>query len=409
MFGLAINDRWKPLWSAGFDADLKDLLKENTIVNSLNISATAGISGNIDMSKTSEPIASIFPPGQYLVPAARIATVNNPLLRWEKVRQFDLGLSTGLFNGLITASFHYYIKYSSDLYGPELFDYTNFDTQTIERNGSKMRTNGFDLSATVHAVRTDNLSVSLTLNTALNKSKITNYYSGRYMVHAGDETLLKSQGSSPNGIIIYKFRGLNNEGLPLYMVDGKTTTNSLEPQIDFSKKGVNSDAISIIPSTTPTIRFNNSLFVRFKAFSFLVGFSYEGKFYSKFSNYASMSDFEAMGIIHNSYYNRWQKPGDELHTNIPRFNISASEAQNRTNLMLLNSSEYVWKRGDNINVNTIMCTWRFRLVNQTYCTIGAKVNDIGIIWSKEKDLRHKDFPHQTIRPKTYTLDFNINF
>lgn len=405
VFGAQINDKWKPLWSVGIGANLKDYLQDNPWINQLEIGASMGISGNVDVTKTSEPIAVTYLTGYVPTMAARIRQVNNPLLRWEKSKQWNVRLSFGLLKGLITGSFNYYIKRGTDLYGPEIFDYTNFPSSNIVQNSSALSGNGFDLQVTLHPVRGKDLGVDLGFMTSLHKNKITHY--NPYTQNIGDGNLMtKLTGTSPNALFVYKYAGLNNEGMPLFDFNGEKVADVGKINEDFRKLGIQSTAIRYLGSRIPVLRATIMSVLRYKALSLVFNLTYEGMFYTKFNDFFNYSEFERGGAMHKSYLNRWQKPGDELRTNIPRVMVPQLP-YDPTNL--LNSSDLAWKRGDNINLNAIQLSWQFNLGKLANCSMGATVNNVGIIWSKEKGLKYKDFPLYTAQDKTYSLDFNITF
>src|SRR5690606_16060865 len=120
IYGVSTNDKWKPLWSPGAGYDLaKEQFMEQSVFKLLKLRATLGYSGNVDLSRSALPIAvySNNPSAVGGHPFARITTLNNPSLKWEEIRQFNVGVDFDLGRLPFSGTIEYYTKYGSDLYG----------------------------------------------------------------------------------------------------------------------------------------------------------------------------------------------------------------------------------------------------------------------------------------------------
>jgi TonB-linked SusC/RagA family outer membrane protein len=127
IFGVKTNDRWKPLWSVGGGWDLsKEVFYKSSLLTTLKIRITYGLSGNIDPNRTSLPVGTYSPPAYTNYPYLRITSLNDPSLRWEQVETFNLGIDFGFNNDRITGNLDLYRKRGSDLYGQTPYDYTTW-------------------------------------------------------------------------------------------------------------------------------------------------------------------------------------------------------------------------------------------------------------------------------------------
>ncbi|WP_313262252.1 SusC/RagA family TonB-linked outer membrane protein [Sphingobacterium multivorum] len=176
VFGVNTNDKYNPFWSVGASWQLsKEKFADWKAVNDLQLRATYGYSGNIDPSRTPLPVTETTS-GRYTnYPAFVISTLNDPSLRWEKVRTLNLGLRFGLFKSRITGSFDYYVKKSTDLYGNSLIDYTVFGkANTTIKNNASIRSQGAELNMTLEAVRTPSFSWRPAVLLSMKKKKCWN-------------------------------------------------------------------------------------------------------------------------------------------------------------------------------------------------------------------------------------------
>ncbi|HEU4606718.1 MAG TPA: TonB-dependent receptor, partial [Chitinophagaceae bacterium] len=112
IFGANTNDKWKPLWSAGALWKLsKESFYESSLFSTINVRATYGYSGNVDLSKTAAAVANYVPDAPATgYPIVRIRAINNPNLRWEKTAMLNLGIDYSLKSGRLSGSIEYYHK-----------------------------------------------------------------------------------------------------------------------------------------------------------------------------------------------------------------------------------------------------------------------------------------------------------
>jgi TonB-linked SusC/RagA family outer membrane protein len=402
MFGAKTKDKWNPFWSLGATAELQHYLKSKSWLDLLRVRLTLGISGKVDANKTAEAISYAYTTS-YNILNQEILQVNNPSLRWEKTKTFNAGIDFGFFKNFITGRADFFVKRSTDLYGPEPFDYTNFGTQFITRNSSKLNGRGYEFTIGLHPYGKD-LNVDLSVSFAYYKDKIVYYNAdNNSSVLNQPDDIMRVQGVSPTGVYVVQFKGLNNEGIPQYLYKDKLVTDIAPIVTELRDEGVNGGSVKYLGTREPILSTSINPRISYKNLSMIVTMSYYGKHFVQFHNYYNPWSFQMFGDLHESYANRWQKPGDELHTNIQRSTVS----KNYTDYTQV--SDYAWRRGDNLRINGIQFSWTSTLNKTINYSIGAGVNNIGVIWSKEKDYVYRDFPSFTPANKSYILNLSVTF
>jgi len=114
------NDKFGvfPAASVGWRISQEKFMPKQDVLSELKLRGSVGFSGNNGIGDYSS-IATLgtytYSSGGALIPGQAPARINNPNLRWEKSRTFDVGLDFGLLENRITGSLDYYTKTSQDL------------------------------------------------------------------------------------------------------------------------------------------------------------------------------------------------------------------------------------------------------------------------------------------------------
>lgn len=177
LFGTDPKFRGRPLWSAGasWNAHNEAFLRETTWIDVLKLRASYGLTGNIDSSVTSYLTATLR---NNKINGANYGTLNTPpndQLRWEKTATWNIGLDFGFLNYRINGSLDFYRKSGSDLLTNTDLDPTTGWT-SLRINSGKMTNTGVELALNgviLQARSRRDLGISLGINTAYNKNKVT--------------------------------------------------------------------------------------------------------------------------------------------------------------------------------------------------------------------------------------------
>jgi TonB-linked SusC/RagA family outer membrane protein len=412
IFGVNTNDKWKPLWSVGGGWKVSDEpFYRSALVPSLKIKATYGYSGNVDLTRTALPVGIYFTaPAPTFLPATRIISINNADLKWEQSRQMNLGVEFSTKRNIISGSVDFYLKKGSDLYGETPYDYTTWGLdQEITKNVADMEGKGVDVN-----IRSINFNRQFKWTTNLlynrNSSKTTAYYSessknGIAMLGAGN-SIIPVVGKPLYGIVAYKWGGLDNQGNPQGYVDGNLSTDYRAIGNQADAKGLAGGNIIYIGSGTP-LSFGsliNTFMV--KQFSLSINISYRFNYYflKPALRYSGLVDG---GVASSDYEKRWQKPGDELITNVPSFQYPVDSR--RDNFYALSSVNVL--PADNIRLEYINFSYSLRSKKDWFKNLQVYANaaNLGLIWKKNREGLDPDYP-STLRPvKTWALGIKATF
>ena len=321
LFGASKKYKNIPLFSVGGKWDIyKEDFFESKIFDRLSLRTTYGSNGNVNNSTSPFVQAGIssdpFSGNQY----AFISNVKNPELRLEKVYVTNLGVDFGMFNNRLNGSIEYYNRKSKDLLSNVIFpSILGFNSALI--NAGEMENKGVDISIQGLVVDGEKFKYNSSLNFSYNKKEVTK-------VDVPDETpyaytVLRSPlvNTPLNYLYSYQFEGLNSEGDPQFLDENEELVNR---DIDVV------EALKYQGTTTPKFyggwvnQFSYNNFTLRALTSFKLGHVFRN---TNFLNYAELPNkFGGNHYIHRDFENRWQNPGDEAITDIPRIPTTRADA-----------------------------------------------------------------------------------
>src|SRR5690606_3532787 len=118
LFGTKTNDKWKPLWSAGFAYIVSNeafFQRGLPWVNYLKARVTLGHSGNSG-GGTAYPLIYYRDNATYTnLPYAVVSRPANPHLKWEDVRMLNIATDFSILQNRVTGSVEYFHKKSTNL------------------------------------------------------------------------------------------------------------------------------------------------------------------------------------------------------------------------------------------------------------------------------------------------------
>ena len=235
LFGVDSKYKNRPLWSTGlgWNVSNEDFMKEIKWVNSLKLRATYGVSGNIDQTTTPYVTATrkndnLYQSLQYI----NITAQPNPMLRWEKTQNTNLGIDYTLFQNKLSGSIDVYRKYSSDLLATTDLDPT-VGALTRRINAGALLNKGIEFSVASEWYNKGNFRIGSTAVFGFNKTtvdKITRALSNA-SVYVSSPTDYFLMNEAFNSLYAYKYGGTIN-GYP-YILD-----ENGNPSITFDANGV---------------------------------------------------------------------------------------------------------------------------------------------------------------------------
>ncbi len=354
LFGVNTNRKWKPLWSAGLRWNLSnEPFYSLSAIPLLNIRATYGYSGNMDSATPAVPVISYLAASEFAqitnVPYASLRGAPNPDLRWEQVGTFNLGVDFATKSRRLTGSAEYYRKKSIDVLELQTVDITK-GVPSLRSNSANILGKGLDIRLDAAILARRNFSWRNTISWSFVDFKVSKYMS---------DTFIQDNGYVSGGTSIFPMVGYNPYTLVSYAWAGLDAVNG-DPQ-GYIDGGISKDYAAIMrnpldaqvihgPALPP--HFGNMLnHISWRMVSLSLNLTYRfGSYFRKptisysalFSNYA----------MHADYLDRWQNPGDELHTVVPSMVYPAStnrDAFYRSSSVTVERGDYV--RLDDVRVN----------------------------------------------------------
>ncbi|MFC4233361.1 SusC/RagA family TonB-linked outer membrane protein [Parasediminibacterium paludis] len=401
LFGVNTNEKWNPLWSVGGGWLLsKEPFYKVSALPYLKLRATYGVSGNVDQSKSAVTTITYSSNSPYtLSPYAIISRNANPELKWEKVKLMNFGLDFRTKNERISGSIEYYIKNARDLFGPSPIDITTgISSGIITKNVASMKGNGIDVE--LNTLNTTGIiKWQSNINFTWYKDQITDYYNpslqGSSFISGTVPNSLGTVGKPVYSIFSYQWAGLDPAtGDPMGYINGKVSKNYASIIADSTQL----KDLVYGGSVMPTIFGSIGNTVSFKNVSLTIRLIYKFGYFFRNASIDYTNLFNTR-VGHPDYANRWQKPGDELHTNVPSMvypSISARDA-------FYDNSEVLVEKGDNIRIQYITLAYDIPKTSNKNLPfrniqLYANINNVGIIWKANKKGIDPDYPLSSVLP-----------
>ena len=388
IFGVKTNDKITPLWSAGLGYEIsKEPFYNFEPIPYLKLRATYGYNGNV--YNGSAYITATYRTSS--LTGAQIATVSsapNPELRWEKIRNKNFGIDFATRVNRISGSLELYEKLGTDLIeSASLAPSTGFTS--FKGNAASVKTKGIDL--TLNSINTKGM-ISWTTNLlfSYNKDKVISFdtrYTSANLVSsttAADPAsygLYIVEGNSLFGLYSYRSAGLDpTNGDPRGYLNGEISK-------DYTRIISDSKVEDIVyhGSSRPTIfgSFRNTF--SYKGFSLSANIIYKFNYYFR-KNSINLNYSKVLSIPNNDYALRWQKSGDESHTNVPSL-VYATDDNRST---FYQNSDVLVAKADHIRLQDIGLSYDFnkRLLQRlpfSALQLYSYVNNVGILWRANKD------------------------
>ena len=277
-----VDNKWGnfPAVSAGWRISQENLMKNIKWVNDLKLRADYGVTGNQDFGSynslnTMTGFGYYYYGGKYFQVWGPSKNVN-PDLKWEKGKNWNVGIDFSLFNNRVYGSFNYFNRKQQDLLGnykvsvpPYLFDETFVNVGT-------MKNTGFEFDINVKAVKTKHFSYDFNVVGATMSNKFVDFSNSQYVGQdyydvAGTSDpypyyyLQRIQkGKSIGNFYMWKYAGHTTEGEWLvYDKDGDIIRASQASDADRQKVGNGMPKFTMSTSHNFSYRnFDLSLFFR---------------------------------------------------------------------------------------------------------------------------------------------------
>ncbi|WP_430809669.1 MULTISPECIES: SusC/RagA family TonB-linked outer membrane protein [unclassified Carboxylicivirga] len=438
-FGQYQRYKFKPTWSASgrWNIHNENFLSHFEFFDELALRASYGVRGTMP---NTTPYLIIRDYGRNEVvyspeTIAQLSSFPNANLRWEKSETVNAGLNYSILNGRISGAFDYAYTKSSDLIQLRPVSLVNGTSTQAYNSGIKDVTS---YEFTIHTVniKKRNFGWSTNFNFSYDKDRVLKGFEDGAEQNLTIQNYLNGsiyrEGFPTNGFFSYQFDGLNEEGLPTFkhLVEENMTA---EEQLEAALVYEGSRLPLYYGGFGTEFKYRN---LRFSAnFSYKLG--YKTRLLKLYNGNQNLPlPYENM---HNAFIDRWQQPGDELHTDIPAIsnhNMSYTyslEADGYNRIYVTNYGKVVpegrsawWMydysdarvvNGDHIRLQTV--TLSYNLPKELLKGAGISNLNIGVqasnvaVWAFDKELRGQD-PEQVNgiglpSLPTYSMSLNMSF
>ena len=343
-----IDNKWGnfPAISAGWRISSENFMKDITWINDLKLRADFGVTGNQDFGSylslnTMTGFGYYFYNGKYFQVWGPSKNVN-PDLKWEKGKNWNVGLDFSLFNNRLYGSLNYFSRRQQDLLGnykvsvpPYLFDETFVNVGT-------MKNTGFEFDLNFRAVDTPTFGYDINLVGTTMSNKFLDFSNSQYVGQdyydvCGTEdpypfyNLQRIQkGESLGNFFMWKYAGHSTEGEWLvYDRDGDIIRASQASDADRQQVGNGMPKFTM--SMSHTFRYRN----------FDLSLFFRGAFFFDIFN------------IHDFYYGTRNFTGNRMKKAYAKnFEISSS-----ANPVVC---DYFLERGDYLKLDMVTLGYTFR-------------------------------------------------
>ena len=321
--------------SAGWIISGEEFFKGVRFVNNLKLTASYGTSGN-DRIGGDFPSLGLFGGGigaDYNgAPGLNPSQIPNSNLKWEETTQWDIGLTTSMFQSRINLNLNVYNKRTeNNLIGVPLPFTTGFPN--VNRNIGQIENKGVDIELNTVNVKTRDFEWNTSLNFGYLDNKVLSLPTNKdeagrdHLVISGAQRAIV--GYSRNTFYMIRYLGVNPTTGDAEWLDknGKPTTNPLAADRQ------------IVGSAIPkyTGGFTNSF--RFKEFDLSAFFNFA------YGNKVLIQGLEFTENLGTGSFNKttnvlnyWKKAGDQAFA--PRLSSSTAPIFNQASTLQLQNGSY---------------------------------------------------------------------
>ena len=317
--GRSRSSRWLPTWNLSgawnvheesFFKALQPTLSNLTLKASYSLTADRGPAevtnsqAIIRSFSPYRPFTDIQETGLY------IDDIENSELTYEKKHELNIGIDLGLLENRINFSADWYQRNNYDLIGV-------VPTQGVGgvinkyANVATMKSHGVEFTLSTRNIRTNDFSWNTDFIFSYAKNEVTQLKGLTSMMELVSGNGFAREGYPVRGLFSIPFAGLDEDGIPQYLIDGKVTSTS----INFQERE-KLDYLKYEGPTDPTITGSFGNIFSYKNFRLNVFMTYS------FGNVVRLdpvfkSEYSDLDAMPKEFKNRWTVPGDEAHTNIP--------------------------------------------------------------------------------------------
>ncbi len=337
-FGQYESAKFNPVWSVSGRANLQEygILRNVSWLNTLAVRASYGYRGSVP---TATPYLIIGTPKTNTTTgelSAGIKEYPNANLKWEKTSTWNGGIEAALLNNRINLGLDVYFSRSTDLITNRSVSLINGTTALYYNNGVAENT-GVEFSINMLNVKTNDFQWRTSLMFAYNKNVVKQGIVGDNMYGDYISGSVVLDGSSVDGFYSYQFAGLDEYGLPRFK-------NLTDLPAGLSRDQVLQHVLTYSGTRMPHINGSFSTDLHWKnlmlraQFTYKVG--YKQRLLALFQD-GNPALPQPENNLNSAFVNRWRKPGDEQHTDIPALsNVSLNLPTGTESITVANQYQF---------------------------------------------------------------------
>lgn len=381
LFGIKTNDKITPLWSTGlgWTPSSEDFYHINWLPY-LRLRTTYGYNGNVYNGSSAYTTGANSTDPRTGLPIIIINSLGNPQLKWEKVRNINIGIDFRLKKDILSGTIEWYAKDGKDL----LEVYTQLPAQVgnaspLVKNTASTSAKGMDIKlSSLNLDGNFHWSTTILLNLLRDKVVSYNVPQTSSTIQKQGDGLLYIVGKPLYGILSYRWAGLDpTNGDPQGYLKGNVSKDYTGIINNF-----NPDSLVYSGSAIPTVFGSLRNDFAYRNFSLSINITYKLGYYFR---RPVMSLNEANILTENGndagYADRWQRQGDEKRTYIPSLSSSGDDKRNE----FFQYSEVLVEKADHIRLQDIRIGYSFsdlKSLSKAFRSLEVYtyLSNIGILW-----------------------------
>ncbi|AMM50100.1 hypothetical protein TH61_01400 [Rufibacter sp. DG15C] len=330
-----------PSVSVGWRVLEESFMPEVAALSELKLRASYGITGNQEIGDFT--FLGLFGAGGYANrPGIAFSQIENPDLKWEETKQFNIGADLGLFSNRVNLAIDYYIKTTDDLLYNRPIPTQN-GLRSYSSNIGSVENKGLEFTLSTVNFTSDNkgFTWNTDFNLSFNRNKVLELYQGQDIFYGfGGNSLVLREGEPIGTFYGFKTNGIFSTTQQVIdagrYVDANGDDN-IDTQagdvnfVDINEDGeITDDDLTILGNAQP---------------DFVGGltntFSYKGLDLTAFFQFSVGNDIANPAMQYQQHLgayddnmrdivlDRWKKEGDV--TNTPRATYLDENGNNRSN------------------------------------------------------------------------------
>ena len=308
-----------------------------------------------------------------------------------------MGLDFSVKNGWLGGTLEYYNKQGIDLIG-DLAVAPSTGTTTFR--GNTANTKGWGLDGTFNIkLLTRGLKWTSDLLLSYQKEKVGNYEISRTAANYVSSLGIPLANRPLYAIYSYPWFGLDPAtGDPQGMLDGALSKDYTKILAAYSPATLIYHG-SARPTFFGTIRHG----LQWKQLELSVGVNFRMGYFFRKNSIAYNTDF-GLNSQHADFADRWQKPGDELFTQVP----SLPTVRNIGRSNIYRYADILVDRADHIRLQDISLSYQLKSISKYQLKVYGYMDNVALLWVANKWKIDPDF-EDTRPPRSVALGIKLDF